>query len=135
MKIALIGPGIMSIPPQGWGAVEILIWDYAKELEELGHFVDIINSRNMNYVIETIKKRLLGLKNCMNESSNSSMKTYYKAEYENEILKFNELNDTHDMNVKDKIKEFCKNIKWGIKDYEYHKNTCVEFFKIKITLH
>ena len=29
MKIALIGPGIMPIPPDGWGAVESLIWDYA----------------------------------------------------------------------------------------------------------
>lgn len=43
MKIALIGPGIMPIPPSGWGAVEILIWDYYKELTELGHIVDIIN--------------------------------------------------------------------------------------------
>jgi len=43
MKIALIGPGIMSIPPPGWGAVEILIWDYYKEIKEQGHEVDIIN--------------------------------------------------------------------------------------------
>lgn len=43
MKIALIGPGIMPIPPSGWGAVEILIWDYYKELTDLGHAVDIIN--------------------------------------------------------------------------------------------
>ena len=27
MKVTLIGPGIMPIPPTGWGAVEILIWD------------------------------------------------------------------------------------------------------------
>ena len=32
MKIALVGPGIMEIPPKGWGAVESLIWDYATEL-------------------------------------------------------------------------------------------------------
>lgn len=43
MKIALIGPGIMPIPPVGWGAVEILIWDYALILKELGHEVDILN--------------------------------------------------------------------------------------------
>ena len=24
MKIAIVGPGIMPIPPTGWGAVEIL---------------------------------------------------------------------------------------------------------------
>ena len=27
MKVAIVGPGIMPIPPTGWGAVEILIWD------------------------------------------------------------------------------------------------------------
>ena len=37
MKIALVGPRIMEIPPKGWGAVESLIWDYATELGELGH--------------------------------------------------------------------------------------------------
>jgi glycosyltransferase involved in cell wall biosynthesis len=43
MKIALIGPGIMPIPPPGWGAVEILIWDYYNELIKQGHDVTIIN--------------------------------------------------------------------------------------------
>jgi len=43
MKIALIGPGIMPIPPPGWGAVEILIWDYYLELTKQGHRADIIN--------------------------------------------------------------------------------------------
>lgn len=44
LKIALIGPGIMPIPPPGWGAVEIIIWDYYNELTRLGHKVDIINT-------------------------------------------------------------------------------------------
>jgi len=43
MKIALVGPGIISIPPSGHGAVEILIWDYFLELMNQGHNVDIIN--------------------------------------------------------------------------------------------
>ncbi len=43
MKICLIGPGIMPIPPPGWGAVEILIWDYFNELLNQGHNVTIIN--------------------------------------------------------------------------------------------
>jgi hypothetical protein len=43
MKIALIGPGIMPIPPSGHGAVEILMWDYFLELTNQGHNVDIIN--------------------------------------------------------------------------------------------
>ena len=43
MNIALVGPGIMEIPPKGWGAVESLIWDYATELGELGHELSLIH--------------------------------------------------------------------------------------------
>lgn len=48
MKICIVGPGILSIPPKGWGAVEILIDDYRKSLEKLGHKVDIVNTKDMN---------------------------------------------------------------------------------------
>lgn len=43
MKIALVGPGILKIPPDGFGAVETLIFDYYTELTSLGHKIDIIN--------------------------------------------------------------------------------------------
>ena len=66
MRICLIGPGIMSIPPKGWGAVEILIWDYYCELKKQGHKVDIINKKrkthyeqvniNSNYCRELINE-------------------------------------------------------------------------------
>ncbi len=52
MKICLIGPGMMPIPPIGWGAVEILIWDYYNKLTERGHKVDIINTKNLNEIIQ-----------------------------------------------------------------------------------
>ena len=52
MKIALVGPGIMPIPPDGWGAVESLIWDYALELDELGHEGSIVNTPNYDDIIE-----------------------------------------------------------------------------------
>ena len=48
MKIGLIGPGIMPIPPPGWGAVEVLIWDYYNSLTKLGHNVVIINKMRSN---------------------------------------------------------------------------------------
>lgn len=48
MKIALIAPGIMEIPAKGWGAVELLIWDYYLELTRRGHEVDIINKIRLN---------------------------------------------------------------------------------------
>jgi glycosyltransferase involved in cell wall biosynthesis len=54
MKISLIGPGIMPIPPTGWGAVEILIWDTKNALEQLGHIVQIVNTRNPNEIIEQV---------------------------------------------------------------------------------
>jgi glycosyltransferase involved in cell wall biosynthesis len=43
MKICLVGPGIMTIPPIGWGAVEILIWDYYCELKKNEIDVTIVN--------------------------------------------------------------------------------------------
>lgn len=56
MKITLIGPGIMPIPPSGWGAVEILIWDTKNALENLGHEVQIVNTQNFVQMINEINK-------------------------------------------------------------------------------
>jgi len=55
MNIALVGPGIIEIPPKGWGAVESLIWDYATELNELGHDGVIINTPDPNQIIRELK--------------------------------------------------------------------------------
>ena len=56
MKIAFIGPGIMPIPPDGWGAVESLIWEIACELGEMGHSGTIINDPNLNEIIKTVQQ-------------------------------------------------------------------------------
>jgi hypothetical protein len=56
MNIAFIGPGIMPIPPTGWGAVEMLIWDYAKVLGELGHTGVIINTPDRDQILEELKQ-------------------------------------------------------------------------------
>ena len=56
MNVALIGPGIMPIPPDGWGAVESLIWDYALELDKLGHTGTIINTPNWNEILNYLKQ-------------------------------------------------------------------------------
>ena len=56
MKLALIGPGIMPIPPDGWGAVESLIWDYAVELGELGHEGTIVNTQNFQEIIDHLNE-------------------------------------------------------------------------------
>ena len=53
MKIVHINPGHMSIPPNGWGAVEKIIWYYKVNLEKLGHTVDIkyINEIKQNELL------------------------------------------------------------------------------------
>ena len=54
MKIAIVGPGIMEIPPKGWGAVEILIWDQKLALEELGHEVVIVNTQSPVEILQGV---------------------------------------------------------------------------------
>lgn len=56
MKIVLIGPGCMDIPPKGWGAVESLVWDYYSELIKLHHEVKIVNTSDANTIIQETNK-------------------------------------------------------------------------------
>jgi len=56
MKISIIGPGLMPIPPKGWGAVEALIWDMANALKDLGQEVQIINTTDGNKVLNAINE-------------------------------------------------------------------------------
>ena len=48
MKIAHIQPSVIRIPPNGWGAIEKIIWDYKQELEFLGHEVSIVNLSDLD---------------------------------------------------------------------------------------
>lgn len=41
LKITQVTPGMIPIPPNGWGAVEKIIWNYKLQLEKLGNEVDI----------------------------------------------------------------------------------------------
>ena len=56
MRISIIGPGIMPIPPKGWGAVETLIWDMRNALIILGHEVDIINVGDPREIIRRVNE-------------------------------------------------------------------------------
>ena len=84
--------------------------------------------------IETLKKRVQGLKKCYDDENTSLIselkKEYYKNEFpsENELLPENYLTDgkTND-ELKEKIKLVCRNIKWGENDYMYHKNLLENF--------
>lgn len=42
MKVVQITPGVISIPPNGWGAVEKIIWEYKQVLDSLGYPTDIM---------------------------------------------------------------------------------------------
>lgn len=55
MKICLVGPGIMSIPPTGWGAVESIIWECANELSELGYEGTILNTPDLNEILSSLE--------------------------------------------------------------------------------
>ena len=48
MKVAQITPGIMPIPPNGWGAVEKIIWEYSTNLRKIGCDVDIVYLNDVN---------------------------------------------------------------------------------------
>lgn len=56
MNIAFIGPGIMPIPPSGWGAVEMMIWDYATIMGDLGHTGVIINTPDRQEILHELKQ-------------------------------------------------------------------------------
>ena len=57
MKIALIGPGIMPIPPEGWGGVEHLIWNFYLQLKKVGDEPVIVNTKNLNEIISTLNEQ------------------------------------------------------------------------------
>lgn len=46
MRIAQIQTGLLPIPPNGWGAIEKIIWNYSQQLNKLGHEVDILDINN-----------------------------------------------------------------------------------------
>ena len=54
MKICMIAPGELPIPPKGWGGVEALIWNYKGELENQGHEVVITNTKDLRSVIQAV---------------------------------------------------------------------------------
>lgn len=54
MKIALIGGGFDSIPSKKFGAIEMIIWNYKRDLEAAGHEVVIFNSQDLMRVAADI---------------------------------------------------------------------------------
>lgn len=71
MKIVQINPGLIPIPPNNWGAVEKIIWNYYLQSKEKGHDVDIkyinevglgeydiVHVHTWNHAIELLEKKI-----------------------------------------------------------------------------
>lgn len=54
MKIVQVATGLISIPPNGWGAVERIIWEYASNLQLMDIDVEIKNWNDVVYDQDTI---------------------------------------------------------------------------------
>lgn len=55
MKLVLVAPGFKSFPPQGWGAVESIVWDYYENLQSYPDIrVDIVNTNKLNEIVEQV---------------------------------------------------------------------------------
>ena len=49
MNIVHVHPGLLPIPPNGWGAVEKIIWEYKTSFEKLGHMCDILYLNDIDF--------------------------------------------------------------------------------------
>ncbi len=54
MKIALIAGGLDDIPSKKFGAIEMILWNYKRDLEALGHEVVIFNTQNLQEVADAV---------------------------------------------------------------------------------
>jgi glycosyltransferase involved in cell wall biosynthesis len=46
MRIVFLTPGEIPIPPNGWGALETVVWNQYSELKNLNYDVHIVNEKN-----------------------------------------------------------------------------------------
>ena len=56
MKIALVAGGHLPIPPDGWGGVEHLIWNFHNQLKKYDNEVEIVNTQDLDEAINVINQ-------------------------------------------------------------------------------
>jgi glycosyltransferase involved in cell wall biosynthesis len=57
MKICLIGPGEIEIPPNGWGALETVVWNQYVQLSKNSKYdVKVVNNPDPNQIYQEIEK-------------------------------------------------------------------------------
>ena len=54
INVIQVATGMIPIPPNGWGAVERIIWAYKNKLENIGHQVDIRYVNHVDKIENTI---------------------------------------------------------------------------------
>jgi glycosyltransferase involved in cell wall biosynthesis len=54
MKICHVASGRGKIPPDGWGAIQALVWDYKFWIEKFGHEFHVVNLRNKNQIVRQV---------------------------------------------------------------------------------
>ncbi len=88
MKVCIIGPGYKPIPPTGWGAVEIIIWEYYTRLIRLNIDTTIINTSNSNNIIREVNKNFYDIVHVMYDDHvniikyiNPLSKIYYTSHF------------------------------------------------------
>ena len=55
IRIAFIAPGILRIPPIGYGAIETVIWNYFKVLSNDNFDVLVVNAPNVSFLVQELK--------------------------------------------------------------------------------
>lgn len=107
------------------------------EINEKQYGIKNIMDQNDNEFMATIKKRLEGLKKCADSAAlkeKKEKKEYYNYEEESFKKTLDNLDANPVLDDKTKIKEICKNIKWGVKDYEYHRDNKFNLEQFKLFL-
>ena len=105
LQILLVAHGNMKIPPNGWGAVESLIYEYYIQLARLGHVVTILNINNTDKIIEHISSTqydyihfhndmLINIVDMLPPSTNIAITSHYP--YIHDSRKWNDLGSGYD---------------------------------------
>lgn len=55
MRICFVAPGEIEIPPNGWGALETVVWNQYSQLKIKNYDVKIINDKDTNKTYEAIE--------------------------------------------------------------------------------
>ena len=105
---------------------------YEKAEKDIG--IGNIQEQTDAEFINTIKKRVEGLKRCStNDISDADRAEYYREEHdaESKYLTEPEMMTLSTSNPTKFIEEFCKNIKWGSKSLKYYKEDKDDFEDFK----